>query len=82
MKAGDRVKLIGIPPDAKDAEHLQTRGLFEKCLGKWFVVTEVETVDGLAQLVATIEVGQVLGAPPSQHKIWVEERYLQTGWSN
>ncbi len=82
MKAGDRVKLIGIPPDAKDDEHLRTRSLFASCLGKWFVVTDVTRVDGSDQLLARLEVGEVLGKAPSQHTIWVEEKYLQVEQSN
>ena len=32
MKAGDTMKLIGIPADTHDDEELKTRSLFEKCL--------------------------------------------------
>jgi hypothetical protein len=49
MKAGDLVKLVGIPSDAKDDEELQTCTLFEKCVGKTFLVAEMETVEGLNQ---------------------------------
>jgi hypothetical protein len=34
MKAGDKVVLIGIPPNLPDDEEMRTRELFEKCLGK------------------------------------------------
>ena len=64
MKAGDRVKLIGIPPDAKDDAddaELQTRTLFEKCLGKSFLVREMENVVGLPYQLAGLDVGHVLG---------------------
>jgi hypothetical protein len=47
MRAGDKVKLVGIPPDVQDKDDLQTRTLFEKCLGQTFVVVDVESVDGL-----------------------------------
>jgi len=77
MKAGDRVKLIGIPPDAKDDAELQTRTLFEKCLGNSFIVGEMESVDGLSQQLARLEVGHVLGEPSYMHTIWVEEQYLE-----
>jgi hypothetical protein len=46
MKIGDKVKLIGIPPDAHDDNELQTRTLFERCLGKTFAVAGLETVRG------------------------------------
>jgi hypothetical protein len=77
VKAGDRVKLIGIPPNLKDDEVLQTRSLFEKCVGRCFVVAAVEVVDGLTQRLARLDVGHVLGVAPYVHTIWVEEEYLQ-----
>jgi hypothetical protein len=67
MKAGDRVKLIGIPADAKDDAddaELQTRTLFEKCLGKSFLVRDMENVDGLRYQLARLDVGHVLGESP------------------
>jgi hypothetical protein len=85
MKAGDRVKLIGIPPDAKDdaddAEP-QTRTLFEKRLGKRFLVREVENVDALPYQLARLDVGHVLGEPSYRHTIWVEGEYLGVQDSN
>jgi len=47
MKAGDKVKLVGIPPDVRDDEELLTRTPFEKCLGLSFIVSEMESVEGL-----------------------------------
>jgi len=77
MRAGDKVKVVGIPPDATDDEELQTRSLFEKCLGKTFEVIEVSTVEGLMQPLAMLFVGSVAGEAPSMHSIWVEEQYLE-----
>jgi hypothetical protein len=85
MKAGDRVTLIGIPPDAKDDADdagLPTRTLFEKCLGKSFLVREMENVDGLPYQLARWDVGHVLGEPSYRHTIWVEEEYLEVQDSN
>jgi hypothetical protein len=77
MKAGDRVKLVGIPPDAKDDAELRTRTLFEKCLGKSFLVEEMESVSGFSHQLAKLDVGHVLGEPSYRHTIWVEEEYLE-----
>jgi hypothetical protein len=77
MKAGDRVTVIGIPPDARDDEVLPTRSVFEKCLGRSFTVTAVEDVDGSPRRLARLEVGAVLDEPPWRHTIWVEEEYLR-----
>jgi hypothetical protein len=32
MKAGDRVKLIGVPPNLRDEDDMLALTLFEKCL--------------------------------------------------
>ena len=46
LKVGDRVRLIGIPPDLED--HLTTL-TFEKCLGHEFTVTAIKE-NGYAEL--------------------------------
>jgi hypothetical protein len=77
VKAGDTVKLVGIPPNLRDEEDLKTRTLFEKCLGQSFVVVEVETIEGMPYPLAKLDVGKVLGTEPWKHTIWVEPEYLQ-----
>jgi hypothetical protein len=77
MKAGDTVKLIGIPPGLQDDEDLQTRTLFEKCLGQTFVVIAVESVEGLSNPLAKLDVGHVLQEESWKHTIWVEPEYLE-----
>jgi hypothetical protein len=77
MKLGDKVRLIGIPPDIHDDQSLRTRALFEKCLGKTFTVAGLETVDGLPYQLVQLDVGHVLGKTPSLETIWVEPEYLQ-----
>jgi hypothetical protein len=47
MKAGDKVVLIGIPPNVPDDEEMRTRELFEKCLGKSFVIDAIEWFEGV-----------------------------------
>lgn len=77
MKAGDKVTVIGIPSDVRDQKDLQTRTLFEKCLGQSFIVVSVETVEGLPYPLAKLNVGHVVGEEPSSHAIWVEPEYLR-----
>jgi hypothetical protein len=77
MKAGDTVMLIGIPPDVRDDGVLQTRTLFEKCLGQSFVVVEMESIAGLPYPPAKLDVGHILGKESYIHTIWVEPEYLQ-----
>jgi len=77
MKVGDRVKLIGIPPNLRDDKDLRTRTLFEKCLGKSFPIAELETVEGLPYQVVKLDVGHVVGKAEYMETIWVEPAYLQ-----
>ena len=69
--------LIGIPPNLRDDEELQTRTLFEKCLGRSFVIDNVESFDGVPYPLARIDVGHVIGEDPCMHSIWVELEYLR-----
>jgi hypothetical protein len=77
MKTGDRVTLVGIPPDVRDKDDMQTRTLFEKCLGQTFVVADVESFHGVQFPLAKLDVGHVLGKQPWEHTVWVEVEYLQ-----
>ena len=76
-RVGDKVRLIGVPPDIRDDEKLQTRTLFEKCLGKTFTVGGLETVEGLPYQIVRLDVGHVLGQAPHLETIWVEPEYLE-----
>jgi hypothetical protein len=78
MKVGDKVTLIAIPSDIQDDDQLQTRTLFEKCLGEIFTVAALQTVDGLAHQLVQLDVGRVLGKAAYLETIWVEPAYLQT----
>ena len=75
MKAGDTAKLIG-PPKLQDDEELQTRTLFQKCLGQSFVIAAAECFDGVPFPLAKIDVGHVIGKQSWEHTIWVEREYL------
>jgi len=77
MQAGDTVKLIGVPPNLRDEDDMQTLTLFEKCLDQSFVVAEMETVEGLPYRLAKLYVSHILGKETWEHVIWVEPEYLQ-----
>jgi hypothetical protein len=77
MKAGDTAKLIRIPPNLRDDEVLQTRSLFEKCLGQSFVIAAVESFEGVPFPLARIDVGHMIGKEPWEHSIWVEREHLK-----
>ena len=77
LKVGDRVKVIGVPPDAHNDLGLETRTLLEKCVGKTFTIVGLEAVEGLPYHLAQLEVGQILGRAPYLESIWLEPEYLQ-----
>ena len=57
MKAGDTAKIVGIPPNVRDDEELQTRTLFQKCLGQSFVIAAVESFEGVPFPLARLDSG-------------------------
>jgi hypothetical protein len=77
VKVGDRVELIGIPKGVKDDRELQTRTLFEKCLGKTFRIAGLENVKGLPFPLVRLDVGDMVGKEAFMETIWVEPEYLQ-----
>jgi len=77
MNIGDTVRIKGIPPNLPDCEELQTRRLFEKCLGKTFVVAGVEMPEGLGQQLLRLDVGHVVGEESYKHTIWIEEEFVE-----
>ena len=66
MKAGDTAKIVGIPPNVRDDEELQTRTLFQKCLGQSFVIAAVESFEGVPFPLARLDVGRVIGKEPGR----------------
>jgi len=77
MKAGDSIKLVGIPPDLPDDAEFQTQALFQKCLGRSFVISAIESFEGVLFPLAGIDVGHVIGKEPWEHTIWVQLEYLR-----
>jgi len=77
MKTGDKVVLIGIPPGLPKDEQLQTRELFQKCLGKSFIIAGMKMVEGLSFPLVQLDVGHVLGKAACLETIWVEPEYLK-----
>jgi hypothetical protein len=77
VRIGDKVRLIGVPPDIHDDEELQTRRVFEKCLGQIFAVAGLEAVDGIPDHLVRLDVGHIFGQAPHLQTIWVEPEYLE-----
>ncbi len=77
VKAGNLVKLIGIPPDCSNDEQMQTRAVFQKCVGQAFVVDAVEEVEGLNVPLIRLNVGHVFGKAAELETIWDEPEYIE-----
>jgi hypothetical protein len=77
MTVGDDVKIIGVPSNLHDDEELQTRLLFEKCVGKVFPVQAIEKIDGLDHPMIQLNVGEVLGQHSWEHTIWIEPTLVE-----
>ena len=77
MKAGDKVKVVRIPPDVHDDNELRTRALFEQCVGGVFEVVAIENVEGLDVPLLRLDVGHVVGKESWKDTIWIEPKYVE-----
>lgn len=74
MKVGDKVRVMRLPerlPPA-DGDDLNTRRIFELCLGRVFPVA------GLSSGLIELEVGDVIGQPAYMQSIWIEPDCVET----
>jgi|GEM_PF-2101161 len=77
MKVGDWVRVVGVPHDVVDKDGINTRTIFEKCVGRFFRVEAIEQVDGLAYPLIELHVGRVLGYENYNDSVWIEPEYLE-----
>lgn len=77
IKVGDWVRVVGVPPDVVDQQGINTRSVFEKCVGRFFRVEAIEHVEGLAYPLIELNVGRVLGYENYRDSIWIEPEYLE-----
>jgi hypothetical protein len=71
LKIGDKVRVIKVPLVLPPDNELNTRSLFEACIGRVFPIV---AFDGdLLEL----EVGQVLGKSPCMDSIWLEPEFVE-----
>lgn len=77
MHVGDRVKVVGVPANLRDDDDLETRTLFQRCVGETFVVAGIEQPEGLPHRLVRLDVGQVIGEQPFVHTIWIEEELVE-----
>ena len=77
MNIGSTVQLITIPPN-RSHWGLETRTLFEKCLGGTLRIVRMENSKRPPYpLIVGLEVGHVLGKPSEHEIIFVPAAYVQ-----
>lgn len=75
MQVGEKVRVVRLPERLPTAggDDLETRRIFELCLGREFPIVGV--LNGLIEL----EVGEVVGEPAYMHSIWIEPDCVEAG---
>jgi hypothetical protein len=76
MKIGDKVRVIGIPEGLADND-MQTKQVFELCLGRIFPIEDFKQVEDLPYKLVELFVGEVVGEADYMHSIWVEPEFLE-----
>jgi hypothetical protein len=75
MKIGQRVRIIGIPPNIPQDEEFNTREIFVRCLGRVFTIASI--FDAPEHPMMGLDIGEVLGKKPYMETIYVEPEYLE-----
>ena len=69
--------MIGVPPNLHDDEKLNSRALFEACVGETFRIQGIETHEGLSSKLVKLDVGRVLSKRSWEHTIWIESESVR-----
>jgi hypothetical protein len=77
MKIGDRVRIIGIPPDLPSDDEFKTPDVLRRCLGRVFAVADIRQVEGLCHPMIGLDIGEVLEKQSCEETIYVEPEYLE-----
>ena len=70
MKIGGKIRILTIPADLPEGE-IQTKSLFEMCVGRIFSVV------GFQGSLLELHVGEVKGEPPFMESIWIEPDHVE-----
>jgi hypothetical protein len=71
LKVGDKVRVIQVPSFLPRDDRLNTRSLFELCVGRVFAIV------GFNGDLMELEVGGVLGKIPCMDSIWIEPEFVE-----
>lgn len=81
MKVGDKVRVTGIPAGLPE-NNVETRRLFELCLGRVFEIHSLRAVEGLPYNLIELLVGDVVGQADYMHSIYIEPEFIEPVDSN
>jgi len=70
MKIGDKVRVLTIPAGLPE-NSIQTRSLFQMCLGRVFPMV------GFQGNLLQLEVGAILRKEPCMDSIWIEPEHVE-----
>ena len=77
MKIGDRIRIIELPNGLTNDDALQTKDLFERCLGRVFPIAGIVPVKENNTQLLELEVGEVVGEFAAKHSIWIESDLVE-----
>jgi hypothetical protein len=73
MKVGDKIRILRLPEGLCDDERLQTRSLFELCLGRTFPIAGIQPVPEIDSELLELKVGETA----YMHSIWIEREFVE-----
>ena len=77
LRIGDRIRILRLPDGLADDEVLQTKALFELCLGGVFPIAGIVPAKENNSQLLELEVGEVLGEFAAKHSIWIESDLVE-----
>jgi hypothetical protein len=77
MKIGDKIRVLRLPDGLEDDERMQTKSLFELCLGQVFPIAGIVPVPEIDSELLELHVGSVVGQSAYMHSIWIERELVE-----
>jgi hypothetical protein len=75
MKVGDKVRVVGVPERLPEND-IETKRLFQLCLGRTFVIHSLKEIEGLPYNLVELLVGEVVGKADYMHSIYIDPEFL------
>jgi hypothetical protein len=77
MKVGDKIRIVKLPEALVDDKQMQTKSLFEQCLGRVFPIRAIVPVVETGGELLELHVGKVLGKRAFVEQIWIESELVE-----